>query len=672
MRLTAENTALQTNIGDIKQKFESELKLLRSAVEGVDITESDAGAIENPDMSLSNLIQESELLTKYNDVKLSLDTASAENKLLHERLDELKKSSSAEASDQLREKLKKKQESYVSLQNEKETLFAESSERIQSLEEARQRDIKNFQGQIERLNEDLRRAKEEAQNTQKQCEQRVHDLETTINFLKSKIDENSIKRLEHAHQENERFRAELEAVNAKLTDKQSELSEVSNKLEESEGVVVDQTQRLEALKLDLNNTEQQLSEKTRAAEKRKKLLDELAIKSQEDSDSYKSKLAQIELAHKQQLESLKTSQSTKIAEICEVLDKEKNKAGQADKLKAEVIALNERCVSLEEAKGWLRRSLDESEKKLSNNLTTYESEKENLHAEHVQAMADLREEHKMSIKALEDQLSGKNSELEDSQMETKKVRVERDALQQKVFDNKQEMKLHEKKGAGLMKDLKRQLAQERKRADRLEVRIQEINSSEPKLRQQSSEPFFLPIDSERLSIRADDASSVSSWSGANYSQTGNSVNRETSIHSMAREPTPRTSPSQSAEHDTQSLLAVVESLQKEKTSLSERVSMLEQSNSAMAEDLLKKQSIIEHYTMEGKEYVSSTPKKMEKMTLKRVVDFVKDKGDEGLNEKYRKCQRMLEETLTKNMCLQNDLEELSKQLAETKISRSQI
>jgi len=28
--------------------------------------------------------------------------------------------------------------------------------------------------------------------------------------------------------------------------------------------------------------------------------------------------------------------------------------------------------------------------------------------------------------------------------------------------------------------------------------------------------------------------------------------------------------------------------------------MLEQGNSAMAEDLLKKQSIIEHYSMEGK------------------------------------------------------------------------
>lgn len=42
----------------------------------------------------------------------------------------------------------------------------------------------------------------------------------------------------------------------------------------------------------------------------------------------------------------------------------------------------------------------------------------------------------------------------------------------------------------------------------------------------------------------------------------------------------------------------------------------------------------------------------EKMTLKRVVDFVKDRGDENLREINRKLQRMLEETLTKNMHLQ--------------------
>jgi len=55
------------------------------------------------------------------------------------------------------------------------------------------------------------------------------------------------------------------------------------------------------------------------------------------------------------------------------------------------------------------------------------------------------------------------------------------------------------------------------------------------------------------------------------------------------------------------------------------------------------------------------------MTFKRVMDFVKDKGDESLMEKYRKCQRMLEETLTKNMCLQNVSTELLASLILSKL-----
>ncbi len=42
----------------------------------------------------------------------------------------------------------------------------------------------------------------------------------------------------------------------------------------------------------------------------------------------------------------------------------------------------------------------------------------------------------------------------------------------------------------------------------------------------------------------------------------------------------------------------------------------------------------------------------DRMTLKRVMDFVKDKGDESAKEINRKLQHMLEETLTKNMHLQ--------------------
>ena len=60
-----------------------------------------------------------------------------------------------------------------------------------------------------------------------------------------------------------------------------------------------------------------------AAEKRKKLLDELAIKSQEDSDGYKNKLAQLELSRKQEVEGLNSTHKAEISELSQLLDQEK-------------------------------------------------------------------------------------------------------------------------------------------------------------------------------------------------------------------------------------------------------------------------------------------------------------------------------------------------------------
>jgi len=60
-----------------------------------------------------------------------------------------------------------------------------------------------------------------------------------------------------------------------------------------------------------------------AAEKRKKLLDELAIKSQEDSDGYKTKLNQLDASYKQELDNLKSKHKSEYTELSCLLDSEK-------------------------------------------------------------------------------------------------------------------------------------------------------------------------------------------------------------------------------------------------------------------------------------------------------------------------------------------------------------
>ncbi|KAH7947293.1 hypothetical protein HPB52_009781 [Rhipicephalus sanguineus] len=134
--------------------------------------------------------------------------------------------------------------------------------------------------------------------------------------------------------------------------------------------------------------------------------------------------------------------------------------------------------------------------------------------------------------------------------------------------------------------------------------------------------------------------------------------------SMAPPPPNKASPGL-LEQENNDLVSRLASLQEEKWILEEKINHLEVSNSAMADDLVNKTAIIQYYCMDSKyEPCSGThhPSSTEKLTVKRLVDFIKDKGDENLKEINRRMQRMLEETLTKNMHLQKDLEVISQEL----------
>lgn len=59
-----------------------------------------------------------------------------------------------------------------------------------------------------------------------------------------------------------------------------------------------------------------------AAEKRKKLLDELAIKSQEDGEKFKTKLSQLELSRQQEVTALRSEHKAEVTELSELLKSE--------------------------------------------------------------------------------------------------------------------------------------------------------------------------------------------------------------------------------------------------------------------------------------------------------------------------------------------------------------
>lgn len=83
----------------------------------------------------------------------------------------------------------------------------------------------------------------------------------------------------------------------------------------------------------------------------------------------------------------------------------------------------------------------------------------------------------------------------------------------------------------------------------------------------------------------------------------------------------------------------------------------------MAQDIVEKTAIIQYYCMK-KTSDPNVRAAVDKMTVKRVLDFIKDRGDENQRKINHRLQRILEEYLTKNMHLQKDLDALSKENAQ--------
>lgn len=146
------------------------------------------------------------------------------------------------------------------------------------------------------------------------------------------------------------------------------------------------------------------------------------------------------------------------------------------------------------------------------------------------------------------------------------------------------------------------------------------------------------------------------------------------------------------EQENLNLVARITALQQEKWILEEKINHLEEGSAAMVDDLMQKSAVIEFYCMEGGRGSSSvnlTPNTTSQLrtsrrsigetvssperlsgvisdklsSMKKLKDLLKPSNyDEYSHDSHRRMQRMLEETLTKNMHLQNDLEKLSKEV----------
>ncbi|KAM6982522.1 GRIP1-associated protein 1 isoform 3-T4 [Tautogolabrus adspersus] len=647
------------------------------------------------------------------ELEMALNTEQEEKRLLREQVHNLETSKQAEITKlqeeitKLSDKLKKKQESFQRLQGEKEALYNDSRTKIDEINQKKEEELKAMNLRIQKLQSDHMAANQMTSELREQLQSKDKEHELALHSLKDQVAIQSVsqEQVDNILQENDALRtnlAALEQENCALRTNLCALEQIQtvktqemNLLREQQEALTSELQQrraeqesLLAQRDDLNSQLQEssfanrklleqltdegqekdkllreLDEAKKTAEKRKAMLDDMAIQLSQDKSDHKEALSDLKLQHEKEvlgvraryekeLRGLHEDKNRSEEEIRQQLRDEKARTKELEGLQQRVEELQAQVLSMEGTKGWFERRLKEAEENI---------EKKSL--EHQEEFERLQKEHTLQLEEKQSETEGVKQQLVEVEKQKEEHNDTIAKLRQEIKDTVDGQRILEKKGSAALKDLKRQLQLERKRADKLQERLQEILTNS-KTRTGLEELVLSEINSPSRTQQTGDSSSVSSFSYRDMMKESQPTNQNKSGGGSPQSQRP----AELSDDEVGELFQRLAEVQQEKWMLEEKVKHLEVSCSSMAEDICRKSAIIETYVMDSRIDVSGSAvgghggSQGDRGSLGSVLRDLVKPGDENLREMNKKLQNMLEEQLTKNMHLQKDLEVLSQEL----------
>ncbi|NP_001346219.1 GRIP1-associated protein 1 isoform 4 [Mus musculus] len=667
LRLQAENTALQKNMAALQERYGKEAVRPSAVGEGQGDPPGDVLPTPLAPMPLA-------------EVELKWEMEREEKKLLWEQLQGL----------ELSEKLKKKQESFCRLQTEKETLFNDSRNKIEELQQRKEADLKAQLARTQKLQQELEAANQSLAELRDQRQGERLEHAAALRALQDQVSSQSAdaqEQVEGLLAENSALRTSLAALEQIQTAKTQELNmlreqtselaselqhrqaeyeelmgqkdDLNSQLQESLRANSRLLEQLQEIGQEKEQLTQDLQEARKSAEKRKVMLDELAMETLQEKSQHKEELGAVRLRHEKELLGVRARYERELRELHEdkkrqeeelrgQIREEKARTRELENLQHTVEELQAQVHSMDGAKGWFERRLKEAEESLQQQQQEQE-----------ETLKLCREEHAAELK-------GKDEELQNVREQLQQAQEERDGhvktisnLKQEVKDTVDGQRILEKKGSAVLKDLKRQLHLERKRADKLQERLQEILTNSKS--RTGLEELVLSEMNSPSRTQTGDSSSVSSFSYREIlKEKESSAIPARSLSSSPQAQPPR--PAELSDEEVAELFQRLAETQQEKWMLEEKVKHLEVSSASMAEDLCRKSAIIETYVMDSRIDVSVAAGHTDRSGLGSVLRDLVKPGDENLREMNKKLQNMLEEQLTKNMHLHKDMEVLSQEI----------
>uniref|UniRef100_A0A8C2BBE8 GRIP1 associated protein 1 n=1 Tax=Cyprinus carpio TaxID=7962 RepID=A0A8C2BBE8_CYPCA len=687
LRLQAENSALQKKLKALQEcaDVNDGKAALIDGSAGTNGVQSDAsGLSDDPSAPGNDQIDQvtDNGFQSHQEVALKLQTEMEEKCLLREQLQTLEVKTPGQQETDKRTKFSLCfSYSFQRLQVEKEALYNDSRTKIDEIQQRKEEELKSINLRVQKVQTDLMAAnqnvaelKEQLQSKQKEHEMAIHALKDQVacqsavsqEQVEGMLSENDALRTNLAAleqiqtvktQELNLLREQNLALNAELqqrhTEQESFLAQkddLNSQLQESNRANSRLLEQLTELGLEKDKLQQELEEARKTADKRKVMLDELAIEMAEEKSRHKEELSDVRLQHEKEVLSIRARYEKELRglheeknrteeEIRSQLRDERARTKELESLQPYVEELKAQVQSMEGTKGWFERRLKEAEETMENSKLD--------HAEEIQR---LQKAHTL-------QLEAKAAEVEAVKQQVTGIQKEREELNNTISKLKQEIKdtvdgqrILEKKGSSALKDLKRQLHLERKRADKLQERLQEILTN-TKTRTGLEELVLSEINSPSRTQQTGDSSSISSFSYREIMKDGASAPSTNKSNTSSPQ---SQRPADLSDDEVSELFQRLAEVQQEKWILlllgnCKKVSKITPFSSLFLSDV-SGGGAVAHGAQGERGGLSSV-----------LRDLVKP-GDENLREMNKKLQNMLEEQLTKNMHLQKDLEVLSQEI----------
>uniref|UniRef100_A0A673MAQ0 GRIP1-associated protein 1-like n=1 Tax=Sinocyclocheilus rhinocerous TaxID=307959 RepID=A0A673MAQ0_9TELE len=409
--------------------------------------------------------------------------------------------------------------SFQRLQVEKEALYNDSRTKIDEIQQRKEEELKSINLRVQKLQTDLMAAnqnvaelKEQLQSKQKEHEMAIHALKDQVacqsavsqEQVEGMLSENDALRTNLAAleqiqtvktQEQNLLREQNLMLNAELQQKRTELEsflaqrdDLNSQLQESNRANSRLLEQLTELGLEKDKLQQELEEARKTADKRKVMLDELAIETAQEKSRHKEELSDVRLQHEKEVLSIRARYEKELRglheeknrmeeEIRSQLRDERARTKELEGLQPYVEELKAQVQSMEGTKGCFERRLKEAEVPCVHNHLSLQS-------------------------------TGRDGNLWLKCPNTILVYSLLNVLQTKCPSDVQIMAVML---CLQLKDLKRQLHLERKRADKLQERLQEILTN-TKTRTGLEELVLSEISSPSHTQQTGDSSSISSFS----------------------------------------------------------------------------------------------------------------------------------------------------------------